>query len=117
MDWFKFGLLLQDNIPLYTVILTLSILIYVFLFRKIYLSILDPLIFSLIFSVFGFSVVWFLYFTNSIELRYLLSYIFTQTAFWLGLFTFKALNTKGIFAKSKTVILEKEELFVLIFFG
>jgi len=116
MDWFKFGLLLQDNIPLYTVILTLSILIYVFLFRKIYLSILDPLIFSLIFSVFGFSVVWFLYFTNSIELRYLLSYIFTQTAFWLGLFTFKALNTKGIFAKDKTVILEKEELFVLIFF-
>ena len=116
MDWFAFGLLLQANIPLYTVILTLSILIYVFLFRKIYLSILDPLIFSLIFSVFGFSVVWFLYFTNSIELRYLLSYIFTQTAFWLGLFTFKALNTKGIFAKSKTVILEKEELFVLIFF-
>jgi oligosaccharide repeat unit polymerase len=116
MDWVAFGLLLNDNIFTYVITFVVSVIVYYFLFRKMYISVLDPIIFSVIFSCFGFSVVWFLYFTDSIETKYLLSYLFTQIAFWLGLFTFKSLSSKQILKERKIIRLENEDSFLKVFF-
>jgi len=116
MDWVAFGLLLNEHILLYLLMLIGSIVLYVVLFKKMYISILDPFIYSLVFSCFGFSVVWFLYFTDSITIRYLLSYLFTQIAFWLGLFSFKTLTKKQIIKDRKTIVIEHETLILQILF-
>ncbi|GAA4327284.1 hypothetical protein GCM10023149_30610 [Mucilaginibacter gynuensis] len=96
MDWYTFGLLLYDNLYLYLGILAVSLFLYFILFKKNYISFLDPLIFNLIYSVFGFSVVVFLYATQSIELKYFISYLLTQAAFFIGLFFFKPLTRNSI---------------------
>jgi hypothetical protein len=116
MDWIAFGLLLNDNILLYVAILLVSVVLYYFIFRRMYLSILDPIMFSLIFSVFGFSVVWFLYFTNSLANKYLISYLLTQFAFIFGLFSFKNLRKSKIMDERKTFRLQNEDLFLRLLF-
>lgn len=116
MDWVSFGLLLKANEALYCVIFAVSAIFYALLFRRMFISILDPFFFALIFSVFGFSVVWFLYFTKSIDDRYLASYLLTQVAFWGGLFTFKSLMRREILSEVKVVRIEDEELLEKILF-
>jgi len=116
MDWVNFGLLLYDHIALYLVILAVSVLLYIFLFRSLYLSVLDPLVFALLFSVFGFSVVWFLYFTHSMDTIYLVSYLLTQIAFWAGLFTFKSLRKSSIIREYPSVTFAHQQLFEVVFF-
>jgi len=116
MDWVAFGLLLNDNTLLYAAILLGSLILYYFIFRKIYLSILDPIVFTLGFSAFGFSVIWFLYFTGNIANKYLISYLLTQAAFILGLFSFKTLRKEKIIAERKTFTLQHEGLFLKLLF-
>ena len=116
MDWVSFGLLLKANEVLYCVIFAVSVIIYALLFKRLFISILDPIVFALIFSVFGFSVVWFLYFTKSIDTRYLVSYMLTQVAFWAGLFTFQSLRRREILSEVKVVKVEDEEFLEKIFF-
>lgn len=117
MDWYSFGLLLYDNIPLYLVILTCSLLFYFLIFRKTYISFLDPLIFNLLYSVFGFSVVIFLYATQSIHARYLWSYLLTQAAFLTGLFWFKPLQKDRIIQTDKPIRrFEEEGILIRILF-
>jgi len=110
MDWVSFGLLLSDHMLLYSGILIASIIFYVSLFRKFYLSVLDPFMFSLLYSVFGFSVVWFLVCTDNINSRYLASYLFTQVAFWAGLFTFRPLKKQQVMAPAKMWLLEDQDI-------
>src|SRR3569623_44421 len=116
MDWVNFGLLLSDNLVLYAGTLLGSLLIYLLIFKRLYISILDPFIFSLIYSVFGFSVVWFLYFTRSMDTRYLVSYMLTQVAFWLGIFSFKSLKKREIVAPVKFYTVDGQHFFEKIFF-
>lgn len=116
MEWGAFGLLLYDNIYIYISCLLASVLLYYFIFRRTYISILDPWILSTVFSCFGFSVVWFLYFTNSIDVIYLYSYLLTQGAFWLGLFTFNNLKKGEILSKATENVLKNENNFIKIFF-
>lgn len=96
MHWGEFILLFSNHIPLYFLILVSVLAMYVIVFKHLYISYLDPLIFSLIFSAFGFSVVVFLFCTKSIDIKYFLSYLFTQLAFFLGFFTFKSLRKKDL---------------------
>jgi hypothetical protein len=116
MDWWNFGFLLNENIPLYICILLGSLILYYFLYRKTFLSILDPIAFTLFFSAFGFSVVIFLYLTDSIELRYLISYLLTQFAFVAGFFSFKSLNISAIKFEFKAITIEGEKYFLRIVF-
>lgn len=88
MSYFDFGILLYDNLKLYIVIFVCSILFYYFLFRKYLNSILDPFLIQLIFSSAGFSVVWFLFFTDSISKFYFHQYLISQILFWIGFFLF-----------------------------
>lgn len=116
MDWVAFGLLLNDHTALYAAILLGSLAVYYFIFRRIYLSILDPIIFTIVFSAFGFSVIWFLYFTGNIADRYLISYLLTQAAFIAGLFTFRSLKKDKIVSERNTFKLQNEGLFLKLLF-
>lgn len=81
-----FGMVLVPNMGTYFIILFLTILLYVFIYRKYYLSIIDPMIMPVIYSLFGFSVVFLLFFTDNMSNKLFLSYIYTQLAFWIGLY-------------------------------
>jgi len=117
MDWFTFGLLLYENLPLYLCILTGSLILYIAIFRKSYISFLDPFIFNLTYSVFGFSVVIFLYATKSMDVKYFYSYLLTQTAFFVGVFTFKPLNKNKLVAQSSlTINFEEEGMLIKLLF-
>ena len=96
MHWGEFILLFSNHILLYFSILISIIALYVIVFKHVYISYLDPLIFSLIFSAFGCSVVIFLYYTKSIDTKYFLNYLFTQIAFFIGFFVFKSIRKKDI---------------------
>ncbi len=70
----------------------LSFGIYYCLFRRYFLSIFDPLIYSLFFSSIGFSTVVFMYLNANINTYYFLVYIFTQFAFFAGILLFKPIK-------------------------
>lgn len=106
----NFILLLMDNIGLYLLTLLLSFALYYILYRKIYVSIFDPVIFQTIGSMFGFSVVIFLAFVGEIKSFYLLSYITTQGAFWIGFFSF---NQKKTFRLETPLVRIKNEMLLL----
>jgi hypothetical protein len=116
MDWVSFGLLLNEHLGLFAGILVVSIVFYTLIFRRFYISILDPVLFAVLFSVFGFAVVWFLYFAGSIEPKYLASYLLTQIAFWLGLFSFKSLKKRQLISPYKPIIFQDQQLFEKVFF-
>lgn len=117
MDWYSFGLLLYFNRWLYVWILAGSVVLYFLIFRKSYLSFLDPFIFNLLYSVFGFSVVIFLYATDSMPVKYLYSYLLTQAAFFCGLFIYKPLSRDQLLEQltAKTPLIE-EALFMKLLF-
>lgn len=100
----------MDNIGLYLLTLLLSFALYYILYRKIYVSIFDPVIFQTIGSMFGFSVVIFLAFIGEIKSFYLLSYITTQGAFWVGFFSF---NQKKTFRLETPLVRMKNEMLLL----
>jgi len=109
MDWYTFGLLLYEQLPLYLLCLAIALLLYFFIFRKAYLSFLDPYIFNLLYSVFGFSVVIFLALTLNMDARYLWSYLLTQGAFFAGIFTFSNLKKSDVIASDSSYRFLDEE--------
>ena len=54
MDYFDFFLLLNDQTTNYLCCLAIAIIVYTVVFRKTFLSLLDPFTFPLIGSGFGF---------------------------------------------------------------
>lgn len=102
MNTFDFFGLLINNIGLYLSVLLVVIIIYYSIFRRICNSVLDPLFIAILASIFGTSVVFFLYFTGHINHPYFLSYFFTQFAFIAGVFVIKP--------RRKTVVCEKRYL-------
>lgn len=105
-----FILLLMDNIGLYLLTLLLSFALYFILYHKIYVSIFDPVIFQTIGSMFGFSVVFFLAFLGEINYFYLVSYIITQSAFFIGFFSF---NQKKVFRENTPLVRMENEMLLL----
>jgi hypothetical protein len=88
MGKLEFSQLLIENFNVYLIILTILIFIYFLIFRKLYISFIDPLIISQIFSLFASSVVYFLSALNLIDFKYTFQFTITQLLFWIGLFTF-----------------------------
>jgi hypothetical protein len=116
MDWISFGLLLSENLGLFLLLLAGSVLLYIVLFRRFFISVLDPAMIALLFSVFGFAVVWFLFFTGTIDPFFLYSYLATQIAFWLGLFTFRSLRKEEMIRNFQRTGIEYQEVFETVFF-
>ncbi|MFD1601610.1 O-antigen polymerase [Flavobacterium artemisiae] len=99
---------LLESYGTYIIALLISILVFITLYRRIIASIFDPLALQLLSSMFGFSVVLFLFFDNLISQFYFSSYLFTQFAFWFGFFLFK--KTKLVDANFPRIRIKNELL-------
>lgn len=116
MNWVDFGILLNNNLGLYLLSLLIAFIVYFIVFRETYISFLDPLVFSLFTSMFGFALVVFLSLTNSIDNKYLINYLLTQFAYWIGFFLFKPLRIKSISSKYYAVAFKDEAVLIKFFF-
>lgn len=90
MNNYEFYDVALNNISLFFSLLIFSFCLHYFLFRSQVKSILDPYFLAVISSVFCFTVVFLLYFTDNISFYLILSYSLTQLGFVLGLYTFSA---------------------------
>lgn len=97
MNNYQFYELIIDNSWVYVLFLAFFSIVYYFILRRIVISILDPILFPIIFSVFGSATVYLLSYTGAINFYVLMSYTFTQIAFFLGLFSFKSIKGRVIF--------------------
>lgn len=87
--------------------------IYYKTYKRVFLSLLDPLNFNILYSFLGASVVFFLFFVGEINTYYFSSYCLTQTAFLIGFFIFRPIKIderKIGFGKEKRI---KGELYFL----
>ncbi len=82
----------------YLYCLLIAVAVYFFIIRAFYISVIDPLVLVTLFSMFGFSVVLFLYVTHAIRPYYFESYLATQIAFWAGLFFYRSLKPHTVVA-------------------
>lgn len=92
-------------------------IIYYLTYKKVFISLLDPLNLNVFFSFLAASVVFFLYFIGEINNYYFSSYCFTQIAFTLGFFVFKPIKKNELnlrFGNEKKI--EDELLFLQILF-
>lgn len=78
------GLVFMPNQSLYYLLLLFSMIVYAIIYWKYYISIIDPSFLEVISSMFGFSVVLLLWFTDNISLHYFSSFLVSQIAFWMG---------------------------------
>lgn len=89
MNNYEFYAILLANVDTFLLSMFISFMFYFILFRKRITSVLDPIILQIIASVFGFTVVLFLFLVNAITPLVFTSYVVTQLAFFAGFFTFK----------------------------
>lgn len=107
---------LLESFDVYSICLLLSCIIYYFLYRGVLGSIFDPLTLQVAGSMFGFSVVLFLYFKDLISYYYFTNYLLTQSAFFLGFFIIKQrslINVDYPQVKIKNDLLITETCFVV----
>jgi hypothetical protein len=76
------------------------------MFKKIIISILDPLFLVILSSCFGSTVVFFLFIYNKIESIYYYNYLLTQSALYLGFFLFR--RTKQCQLKINTPMIARD---------
>lgn len=111
-----FIIYLLESFDIYLICLLLSGIIYYLLFRGALGSIFDPLTLQVVGSMFGCSVVFFLYFTDLISSYYFTNYLFTQSAFLLGFFLIKQeslINVDYHLIKVKNDLLITETCFIV----
>lgn len=107
------GSVLWPNIGLYYLVLLLSLALYYFIFKRYYVSIIDPAFWIFIPSLFGFSIVLFLKITEEITDYYFFSYLITQSAYVVGFI----ISSKGKKVTiSRSLKLGNEKFFYKIFF-
>lgn len=107
---------LLESFDVYSICFLLSCLVYYLLYRGVLGSIFDPLTLQVIGSMFGFSVVLFLYFKDLISYYYFTNYLFTQSAFFLGFFLIKQrslINVNYPLLRIKNDLLITETCFVV----
>ena len=104
-NWDFFDLL-NGHIIGFLIILICSLGIYTLLYRKWFVSILDPFFWAAIMSCFGFAVVVFMYIEGAIQTKYLVSYLTTQFAFIFGALFCNRVGFHSLF--NKTVYLHHQ---------
>jgi oligosaccharide repeat unit polymerase len=96
--------------------LLISIFFFIILYRKTISSMFDPLALHVLSSMFGLSVVLFLFFESLISSYYFTSYLFTQFAFFGGFFLFRQdtlIGSKAPSIKIKNDLLLTESCFIV----
>jgi len=94
MNNYEFYAIALTHIELFMVLLVVSIILHILIFRPIIYSIIDPLLLPAISNVFCFVVVYLLFFTNNTSPLTFISYNLTQLAFFIGLYTFRKIKFK-----------------------
>jgi hypothetical protein len=92
MNNYEFYRILIDHQELYITLLLASIILHYLIFRKILITLFDPYILPVVFSVFSVTTVIFLYITGNIANYPFTSFVFSQIAFWAGLLSFSPLK-------------------------
>ncbi len=95
----EFMLLLYRNWDVMFISIVFVSSIYILLFKKYFLSIFDPILFSFFFSMIGGATMFFLFFIDKLKGDYLLFYILTQGAFFIGILFFRPIKIKSIYNK------------------
>lgn len=104
MDSYQYFLLIFDNLFLFSVATILTFITYYFIFRKYFISILDPFIYVSFFSAMAITVPLFLFFTNHISIKLFVSFLITQMAFFLGFLVFRPLNVHKSININQTIV-------------
>lgn len=96
MNSFAYFELLFNNWPLYLASLLIVSLVYFIVFKKYYISLLDPFTFTCFFSAMSITVPIFLFFVNAITTRIFISFVVTQIFFFLGFRIFSPIKIDSI---------------------
>lgn len=96
MDSFEYFALLFENWPKYLASVLIVGLVYYIVFKKYYISLLDPFTFTCFFSAMSITVPVFLFFVNAITNRIFLSFVLTQMFFFLGFRMFSPIRVDKI---------------------
>lgn len=96
MPYEHFGLLFYENFLFNLSIIFFVMLTILLIYRKNIYSLFDPLLYFLIFSSAGYSVVFILFFSEKIDSYYVVHFLMTQIALIIGFLLFKPINLKRI---------------------
>jgi hypothetical protein len=96
MNSFDYFEILFENWPYYFLSVIIVFIVYYLVFRKYYISILDPFIYTCFFSAMSVTVPIFLFFVDAIGLRIFLSFVITQVSFFIGFRLFTPIKLKKI---------------------
>ena len=94
MDTFEYFGLVTENLVTFCFSLFLVILFYIIFLRRYFISILDLYSYYAFFSILSYAVPIFLFLIHKIEIKYFLSFISTQTAFFVGFCIFSPIKIK-----------------------
>lgn len=96
MNSFEYFELLFDNWFIYLLSTIIVFVTYYFVFKKYYISLLDPFTYTCFFSAMSLTVPVFLFFVNQISLRIFISFLMTQLCFFIGFRVFSPIKIKNI---------------------
>ncbi|WP_156875233.1 O-antigen polymerase [Thermodesulfovibrio thiophilus] len=96
MPYEHFALLFLENFGFNLFIVFLTMTSVLLVYKKNIYSLFDPLLFFLIFSSAGYSVVFILFFSGDIKLYYVVHFLLTQAFLIFGFLLFKPVNLKKI---------------------
>lgn len=116
MNSFEYFLLLFDNWSLYLLSVIIVALVYYIVFRRYYISLLDPFTFTCFFSAMALTVPVFLFFVGEITNRIFISFIVTQFSFFIGFRMFSPIKVSRIKAYKSKEENSQEIRFVKWFF-
>lgn len=92
MDSFHYFLMVYDNWLLFLLANLLVIGTYYFVFKRYYISVLDPFTYATFFSAMAVVVPLFLFFVGQIPLNLFFSFLATQFAFFIGFLLIKPIR-------------------------
>jgi hypothetical protein len=116
MDSFEYFVLLFENWPKYLVSVFIVAFVYYIVFKKYYISLLDPFTFTCFFSAMSITVPVFLFFVNSITNKIFLSFVLTQMFFFLGFRMFSPIRVDKIMSGKRQDENVQEIRFIKWFF-
>lgn len=112
MNSFDYFELLFENWFEYLVSVLIVFFVYYIVYKKYYISLLDPFTYACFFSAMSISVPVFLFIVNEITIRLFLSLVFTQMFFFFGFRIFNPVKIKSIKFLKNQVINNQEIRFI-----
>ena len=84
----------------YFLIMIITVACYLFILRKQFYSIFDPLFYATLFGAFAATCAVFLWWRDLIDTKYFIQFTCTECAFFIGLLLFKPINFNNLSIRS-----------------